>query len=150
MPHLLDGNNLLHTLPTSSRSRRDVRKLVLDATRHERMAVVVVFDGPPPPGSPAHEQLGAVTVVWSGSVSADDAIVARIPNGPPARQWTVITDDRELADRARQRGASVRTLRDWRNRKPFAPRRHRAEPKLSSREIDEWEAFFSSRHSADD
>ncbi len=143
MPLLLDGNNLLHRLPRSSRSRSEVRRLVLEATRHERMAVVVVFDGPPPTGSPAEEALGAVTVFWSGAVSADDTIISRIPAGSGARQWTVITDDRGLADRARQLGASVRRLSEWRQRRPPTPKRPRTESKLSSREVQEWEAFFS-------
>ena len=63
MPILVDGNNLLHRLPRGSRSRADVRRLVLGAIRHERMAVVVVFDGPPPAGSPEVESLGSATVV---------------------------------------------------------------------------------------
>jgi hypothetical protein len=53
MPLLLDGNNLLHRIPGPPRSRAEVRRLVLEVTRHERLAVVVVFDGPPPAGSPA-------------------------------------------------------------------------------------------------
>ena len=143
MPLLLDGNNLVHRLPGSTRSRTEVRRLVLEATRHERLAVVVVFDGPPPPGSPLEEALGSVTVLWSGPVSADDTIVGKIPNGPAAGQWTVITDDRGLADRARRRGARVRRLSEWQARRTAPPRRPRTEPKLSSREVDEWEAFFS-------
>jgi hypothetical protein len=112
--------------------------------------MVVVFDGPPPSGSPSREVLGQVTVLWSGAASADDVIVGSIPEGPSARQWTVITDDRGLAGRARRRGAATRTLADWRRKRPPAPKRAQREPKLSSREVEDWEAYFSSRSSEDE
>ena len=149
MPILLDGNNLLHRLPASARSRSAVRALVLDATRHERMSVVVVFDGPPLRGAPAEETLGRVVVVYSGARTADETIVGRIPGGRAARQWVVVTDDRGLAERARLLGASTRTLGEWMARTRPAPARPRTEPKLSSREVAEWEEFFSSGYDDD-
>jgi len=142
MPILLDGNNLLHQLPRGARSRHEVRKLVLESVRHERMAVTVVFDGPPPTGSPPEEALGAVTVVYGGAVSADDVIIGRLPTDRTARQWVVVTDDRGLADRARQRGAAVRRLAEWHLKRRSAPKRVRAESKLSSHEVAEWETYF--------
>ena len=143
MPILLDGNNLLHALSPSERSRSAVRRLVLEAARHERMAVTVVFDGPPPAGAPAEEVLGLVRVVYAGSRTADEVIVGRIPDGRAASQWSVVTDDRGLAARARDRGATTRTLSDWQQRPRTAlPARPRAEPKLSAREVAEWEAYF--------
>jgi len=142
MPLLVDGNNLLHRLPKTSRTRSAVRALVLDATRHERMSVVVVFDGPPPAGSPELEVLGRVTVVYSGAAVADDLIIGRIPAGASARQWVVVTDDRALAGRARQRGAAVRTLSEWSARQRAVPPKTAAETKLSSREVAEWEEIF--------
>lgn len=147
MPILIDGNNLLHRL--GDRSRASVRRRVLDATRHERMSLAVVFDGPPPAGSPARESLGAVTVVYAGSRSADDVIVESLPEGPAARQWTVITDDRGLAARVKERGAAVRSLAEWQRRRRWTPRPGRSpvESKLSSREIAEWEDYFSERDS---
>ena len=105
MPIIVDGNNLLHRLPTTSRPRAEVRRLVLETTRHERIAIVVVFDGPPPTGSPSEESLGSVTVVYAGKAVADDVMIGRLPTGRAASQWAVVTDDRGLAERARGRGA---------------------------------------------
>lgn len=144
MPILLDGNNLLHKLPANERRRAAVRKLVLEATRHEQMAMVVVFDGPPPAGAPAEEALGRVRVIYAGSRSADDVILARIPAGRAARQWIVVTDDRTLAGRARGLGAATRKIREWRSRPSPDPPRSRPEPKLSAREVAEWQTFFES------
>lgn len=146
MPILIDGNNLLHRLPREQRTREAVRREVLERTRHERLRVTVVFDGPPPEGAAAREHLGAVTVQYSGGRSADDMIVELIPHGPPARQWTVVTDDAGLRRRVVDRGAAVRSLAEWSGRRPRpAPTRRRAEPKLSAREIDEWTAWFEHR-----
>ena len=149
MPVLLDGNNLLHRLPTADRSRAAVRRLVLDATRTERMSVTVVFDGPPPAGSPAEELLGRVLVIYSGPRTADEVILSKIPAGRAARQWIVVTDDRGLGRRARERGASVRALRQWQVRPRETPARRRVEAKLSSREVSEWEEFFRGRSEND-
>jgi uncharacterized protein YaiI (UPF0178 family) len=151
MPILLDGNNLLHRLAKADRSRGAVRRQVLEATRHETISVTVVFDGPPPGGAPERESLGRATVVYSCSRSADDVIVGMIPAGSRARQWTVVTDDRGLAERVKDRGGGVRSLAQWRGRRTRStPARPRVESKLSSGEIAEWEAFFSNRSESDD
>ena len=123
---------------------------MLKAYRHDRMAVVVVFDGPPPSGSPGEESLGSVTVVYAGKANADDVIIRRLPIGRRAHQWVVVTDDRGLADRARQRGAEVRSLAQWRAKPRTAPRRAGFEPKLSSHDIADWEAFFGEGIEGDD
>jgi hypothetical protein len=151
MPILVDGNNLLHRLPRADRTRAAVRNEVLDATRHEKVSVTVVFDGPPPPSAPERESLGRVTVIYSGLRTADDVIVDLLPAGGPARQWSVVTDDRGLADRVRAAGANVRRLAEWRRLpRSTMPKRPRVESKLSSREIAEWEAFFSDESGSDD
>jgi hypothetical protein len=108
------------------------------------MLVTVVFDGPPPSGAPAREALGTVTVIYSGARAADDVIFALLPAGSAAKQWSVVTDDRGLATRVKDRGARVRSLAQWRGRRrQKTPARPRVESKLSSRDISEWEDFFS-------
>jgi len=149
MPIAVDGNNLLHHLPPSQRTRAEVRRRALEIVRNETVQVVVVFDGPPPQGSPETEHLGRVTVRYSGAVSADDVILGIIPGGRGASQWVVVTDDRALGARARGKGAGVRTLAEWRSRRPPI-RRTDFQPRLSSHEIAEWEEYFSGRDETDD
>ena len=149
MPLLIDGNNLLHSLPRSERSRSDVRHLVLEKVRHERLQVTVVFDGPPPDGSPKVEHLGQVTVRYSDSSSADDVILRALPIGPSASQWAVVTDDRELGNRVRDRGGRVLSLGELNNRKPKPPRRSTHEPRLSSHDVADWEEYFSGERKDD-
>ena len=142
MPVIVDGNNLLHSLPRPHRSRADVRKRALDLVRHEALKVVVVFDGPPPEGMPPTEHLGRVTIRYSAAAAADDVIIGMLPGGKAASQWVVVTDDRGLQARVRSKGAEVRTLAQWRGRRPERrPSSH--ESRLSSHEIAEWEEYFS-------
>lgn len=149
MPVIVDGNNFLHSLSPPHQSRAEVRQRTLEQVRHEALKVVVVFDGPPPKGSPAIEHLGPVTIRYSKNTSADDVIISLIPDGKIASQWVVVTDDRGLRDRARGKGASVRTLAQWRGRRPRT-RRSRHESRLSSHEIAQWEAFFSTGGESDE
>lgn len=143
MPVLVDGNNLLHRLPPGRRSRDEVRRLTLELVRRERLRVTVVFDGPPPPGTPPGERLGRASIRYAGSRSADDVILASLPPGDAARQWVVVTDDRELGRRARGRGSEVRSLHDWQQRLPDAPAESDRDRQLSGDEVAEWERYFA-------
>ncbi len=145
MPILIDGNNLLHTLPRAARSRAEVRRQVLDQVRNRGTQITVVFDGAPPAGTPQREALGQVTIVYSGATSADDVIVRLLPPGKVAKNWLVVSDDRDLAERVRRGGAEVCSLGQWRRRqaRPQRPRRPQVERTLSANEVQEWEAYFS-------
>jgi len=145
MPVIIDGNNLLHSLPSQEQNRHSVRRRALDSVRDGGMSLTLVFDGPPPVGSPDPEHLGRLTIRYSGSSSADDLILRLLPGSGGASQWVVITDDRALRDRVRDQGAQVRTLGEWQSRRPRKQRRVSREPKLSSREVADWETFFASR-----
>ena len=145
MPVIIDGNNLLHSLPGSEQNRASVRRRALDTVREGGMSLTVVFDGPPPEGSANPEHLGRLTIRYSGSSSADDLILRLIPRSGRASEWVVVTDDRALRDRVRELGGEVRTLGEWRSRRPRKSRRVSREPKLSSREVAHWEEFFASR-----
>lgn len=145
MPLVIDGNNLLHSLALNQRSRGDVRRRVLETVRYETLRVTIVFDGPPKGGSPAVEHLGHVTIHYSGASTADDVILRLLPKGSGASAWTVVTDDRDLRSRVRQAGGHVRSLAEWRRRRPPAPRRPAHEPKMSSHEVADWERFFAAK-----
>ena len=145
MPIVIDGNNLLHSLPPGQRSRAAVREGVLDQSRREKISVTLVFDGPPPDGTPPAEYLGSVTILYSGLTSADDLIISRLPSGGPARSWSVVTNDRGLGARVRQRGASVRTLAQWTSRRgaKFGPGKPRPKSPLRANEVRKWEEIFN-------
>ena len=150
MPTLVDGNNLLHQLPRGQRSRVAVRRLTLELARQETMRVTVVFDGPPPPGSPSREALGRVTIRYAGDRSADQVILASLPGDTAARQWVVVTDDRELARRARDRGATTRSTGEWHRRLASASLRPGDDGPLTPDQLAEWEAYFGLQMEKDD
>ncbi len=100
MPWLLDGNNL-----AQGGDREAVRRAALAVARHERVRILVIFDGVPPAGVAASEKLGGVEVSYARN--ADAAILALL--GRAGRGWRVATDDRELGLRARAAGAEVVT-----------------------------------------
>jgi predicted RNA-binding protein with PIN domain len=145
MPVIIDGNNFLHSLPSGEQNRESVRRRALGVVRDGGMTLVVVFDGPPPEGSPDSEHLGRLTILYSGASSADDLILRLLTKSGRASEWAVVTDDRALGNRVRDHGGQVRSLGEWRSsRRLLRPRHVSREPKLSSLEIADWEAFFSS------
>jgi hypothetical protein len=143
MPVIIDGNNLLHSLPSHEQDRESVRHMALDTVRHESMSLVVVFDGPPPAGTPEIEHLGRVTIRYSGSSAADDLILDLLQSRGRASDWVVVSDDRALGREARERGATARTLRQWRSRNPTKRKSKTPEPRLSSHEVVDWQEYFS-------
>jgi len=152
MPIVIDGNNLLHSLPPDQRSREAVRQRVLDQSRREKISVTVVFDGPPPDGAPSVEHLGSVTILYSGKTSADDLIINRLPSGSAARSWSVVTNDRGLGARVRERGASIRTLAQWTGRRgaKVHPGKPRPKPPLRAKEVEQWEKAVNEGKQAED
>lgn len=144
MPVVIDGNNFMYG-STGSGGRGDLRRKALEAVRNEGFELTVVFDGPPPEGTPPIEHLGRVTVRYAAPKTADEVIVKLIPEDSRAGAWVVVTDDRELQHEVRRRGARVRSLAEWRRRRVKRSRRTTHESKLSSHEVADWEAYFSSR-----
>jgi hypothetical protein len=149
MPLILDGNNFLHSLPRGRRSRDEVRRQVLEVVRRQALSLTVVFDGPPPEASPEIEHLGRVTIHYSGRKTADDVILALLPE-QAADQWVIVTDDRALRETARSKGAQVRSLAEWAAPRKTPQRIVGHEPKLSSREVADWEAYFSQSREDED
>ncbi len=105
MPWLVDGSNVLGAMRVDrhgDEGKRGLVRLLADFARANRTRVTCVFDGPEPASFARH--LGSVSVVFSGSRSADDVIVERAANG---RGWRVVTSDRGLATRVQRRQVSV-------------------------------------------
>jgi predicted RNA-binding protein with PIN domain len=143
MPYAIDGNNLIGAVSRVSRPSEQQRKELVAAVgaflRATRARATIVFDGASETGR-LREHLGSLTVVYARS--ADDAIVAMLRGARSAKDWIVVTDDRELADRARELGARREATAG------FLPRLRRAEPGPGSErapavDIADWEAYFA-------
>lgn len=108
---LVDGFNLMHAAVLRGRDRRDwwraeARERVLELVRRLEAPgaeVVVVFDGQRPADEPERE--AGPQVVFAAS--ADDWLIRAVRQAPDPSRIAVVTADRQLADRARHRGARV-------------------------------------------
>jgi predicted RNA-binding protein with PIN domain len=116
---IVDGMNVVGSTPDGwwrdrrGAMRRLVRSLAAFASdAGER--VTVVFDGAPFDVEPA-----GVDVVFApkrGRNAADDEIARMVCEDPEPGGITVVTSDRELADRVRAAGADVTPSRSFRAR----------------------------------
>lgn len=108
---LVDGFNVLHAAVLKGRNRKEwwreaKRARVLDLASglpDPDAEIVVVFDGEDPDESP--ELPAHVQQVFAPS--ADDWLVRRVKQTPRGAPVTVVTADRQLADRARHHGAEI-------------------------------------------
>lgn len=144
MPYLVDGSNLGGVFGGAGGARdagHVVRRLL---AWRRRGRVIAIFDGEPDPRL-AH-RYGSLELVWSGSGrSADDEIVRRLTRD--RERWTVVTDDRDLARRCRERGARVLAGRDLAARLAEASRRQGEpatddKPEASAADRAHWEKIF--------
>jgi len=112
MPTLIDGHNLIPKLGLSLRSLDDEMQLVArlqEFCRAERKkSLEVYFDGAPA-GQVGTRKMGLVTAHFVRlGATADSAIRARLKTlGRAARNWTVVTSDRQVQADAHSAGAAV-------------------------------------------
>jgi len=150
MPYLIDGHNLIPKLGLHLDSPDDEMELVAilqEFCRARRRAAEIYFDGAPA-GRGRIEKLGAVTAhfIRTGT-TADAAIGARLRKlGRAARNWTVISSDRQVqasADAARA---------EWQSSEEFARQlQHISVPPPavehppSPEQVEEWLRLFGDR-----
>jgi uncharacterized protein len=152
MPYLIDGHNLIPKLGLRLDSIDDEMELVAilqEFCRVEHREVEVFFDGAPAPHA-GTRRLGAVTAhfVRQGT-SADDAIRNRLKRlGKSAKNWTVVSSDRQVQAEARVAHAGIvssdsfagmlkqtRTTSKTNENKPLSPK-----------EVDDWLKLFDERN----
>ncbi len=150
MPYLVDGNNLAHALGLSRGSHADregCARLVAEFCRSRGARATIVFDGPAPQGPDAPAVTARTRVVFSASRSADDTILKMIDASNSPRDFTLVTSDKSLGDKARHRGAQVERAHEF-SRRLSTPKSIRGEPALKPRtkespeEIAAWLALF--------
>jgi hypothetical protein len=113
---LIDGDNLLHRV-RGMRDEAGLRWLLprLRAWLPQGSRALVMLDGQPDPGESLRRRVATgVEFQHSGNVDADTRLVQTLAARPYAdrARTVVVTDDRQLGDRARQAGGQVRRL-DW-------------------------------------
>lgn len=152
MPYLIDGHNLIPKLGLRLDSLDDEMELVAilqEFCRLERRQVDVFFDGAPS-SQAGTRKLGAVTANFSpfGS-SADNAIRNRLKKlGKSAKNWTVVSSDREVQSNARAMQAEVVSSDEFAkilNRVRNSPRVEKSERAVSKEEVEEGLRMFGGK-----
>jgi predicted RNA-binding protein with PIN domain len=149
---LIDGHNLIPKLGLRLDSPDDELELIalLQAfCRLERRQVDVYFDGAPAEHA-GTRKVGTVAAHFvPRGRTADNAIRSRLKKlGKAAKNWTVVTSDRQVQSDARSARAEVvssdefaRTLKQAMN----SPRASKSERVISENEIEEWMDVFKSK-----
>jgi predicted RNA-binding protein with PIN domain len=152
MPYLIDGHNLIPKLGLRLDSVDDEMELIAiiqEFSRLERRQVEVFFDGAPT-NQAGTRKYGTVTAhfVRQGD-TADNAIRRRLKKlGRSARNWTVVSSDRQVQAEARAMHAEVVSSDSFagmlKHARDSAPKPHQ-ERKLSPQEVDDWLKLFEER-----
>jgi len=152
MPYLIDGHNLIPKLGLRLDSMDDELELIAilqEFCRLERRQAEVYFDGAPSPHA-GTRKLGAVTATFVPlTTTADDAIRKRLKKlGKAAKNWTVVSSDRQVQADARNARAEVlssdsfaKTLKGVMN----SPRISKGERVVSEKEVEEWLKLFEKK-----
>ncbi|MEW5827343.1 MAG: NYN domain-containing protein [Chloroflexota bacterium] len=150
MPYLIDGHNLIPKTGLSLRSLDDEPALIKrlqEFSRLTRQTVEVYFDGAPP-GQDGVRKHGTVTAhfVRQGT-TADEAIRQRLVRlGRSARNWTVVSSDRQVQAEARSARAAVISSDEFAGMmagsQATGPAPGKGEKRLSPDEVAEWMELF--------
>lgn len=151
MPYLIDGHNLIPKLSGFSlRAMDDEERLVpllQTFSRVRRQSVEVFFDGAPA-GYSGPRRYGTLTAhfVRQGR-TADDAIRVRLARlGANARNWRVVSSDRQVQAEARSRHAEAISSEDFARDLQKALDEAQSSPEgpaqLSQQEVDDWLHLF--------
>jgi predicted RNA-binding protein with PIN domain len=153
MPYLIDGHNLIPKIPGLSLKSMDdeiqLIQVLQDFCRQTGKNVEVYFDNAPV-GQVQSRRYGRVKAnfVRAGR-SADEAILARVRSlGREAKNWHVVSSDREVIAGARSYQAQVISSDEFAGRlladslHEHSDKGGEAEPSLNPAEIDEWLRIF--------
>ena len=141
MPYFLDGNNLIGkargTARPSEEDRQSLVSEIADRLRTTRARAVLFFDGP----GEKRTSLGSLTIREAGAAGADEAILREIGRARAPAEITVVTEDRELARRARDSGAATLSPDDFWKRFGVG-RSASSRDEAGKVDVEDWLRFF--------
>jgi uncharacterized protein len=150
MPYLIDGHNLIPKIGLRldhPDDEMELARILQDFSRVKRQPVEVYFDGAPA-GQAGTRKIGMVKAhfVRAGQ-TADAAIRARLNSmGKDAKNWTVVSSDREVRSSARvshaQSVSSEDFVKQLRAALSTAPQTGVEEKPLSASDVEEWLRLF--------
>ncbi len=108
MRYLIDGHNAIYALDIEAEDPKSERRLLLHRVRATRPEAIVFFDARRGSRDQARTFVEEnVRVVYCHSSEADDEILAEVDATPHPREVTVVTNDRRLERKVRERRAYV-------------------------------------------
>jgi uncharacterized protein len=152
MNYLVDGHNLIPKTGVALNELDDETGLLAQLqvfARLGRHRVEVFFDGAPP-GKSGKKQEGVIVAhyVRKGR-TADESIVARLNQlGKEARNWTVVTSDRQVQGEGHMRQAQVLSSEAFagllHTAQAEAQKQRRKQPQgeMSAEELEAWLRLF--------
>ncbi len=155
MPFLIDGHNLIPKIGLRLDSLDDEQELIERLNRFcnlsRKTGLEIYFDGAPEAQS-GSRKIGLIKAHFiRAGQTADSAIVRRLRAlGRSARNWSVVTSDRQIQAEARSLGAEVisseqfaaQVLETLRTNPVSSPIK---DPAISPAEVDEWLEIFSTK-----
>lgn len=150
MPYLIDGHNLIPKIGLRLSEPDDEMELIhilQNFSRLKRQPVEVYFDGAPN-ASAGTRKLGAVKAHFiSLTSSADSAMRARLINmAKSAKNWTVVSSDREVQHAAKTHGAKFISAEEFvkllKETISAGDKKNRVEKSVSPKEVEEWLKVF--------
>jgi predicted RNA-binding protein with PIN domain len=155
MPYLIDGHNLIPKLGLRLDSIDDEMELITilqEFCRVDRTPAgqVEVFFDAAPANQAGTRKMGALTAhfVRSGN-TADNAIRSRLKRlGRSARNWTVVSSDRQVQVETRAAQAEVISSESFAamlNQARNSASKPNHESKLSQKEVEDWLKLFEER-----
>lgn len=153
MDYLIDGHNLIPRIPDLSLEAIDDEKdlifLLQEFCRVRPKNKIHVYFDKAPPGMPPARSYGPVTAYFVRSNrTADEAIVAKLHKlGKEARNWIVVSSDRQIQAAAKSRGAVVMASETFSNElintiRTQPHKKKEQDDEMSPEEVDEWLKFF--------
>jgi len=139
MAYIIDGNNVMGQTPgwhrDKPRARLELLKRVAAFARLRGARITIAFDGAPDQEFPEGSAFKGIKILYAHRGStADDRIVELVESSRDPRGITVVTSDRQLGVRVRQRGANV--LRSGEFRKQMESIADSHEPPATEAEPD--------------
>jgi uncharacterized protein len=155
--YLIDGHNLIGRLPDIDLADPNDEAILIERLRRwsaasRKRRLLVIFDAGLPGGHSREFSGGPVQVLFaSSSSSADAMLLARIDAAHNPAEYTLVSDDRRIVQRARERRMPVESAADFAGRlpgeggpsEPAAAPAEKPDPgAMSQRELEEWLRFF--------
>jgi predicted RNA-binding protein with PIN domain len=152
MPYLIDGHNVIPKLGLRLDSIDDELELISilqEFCRLTRKRIEVFFDGAPTPHA-GTRKFGPVTAHFVRlGTTADNAIRNRVKGlGKGARNWTVVSSDRQVQAEARAAQAEVVSSDSFASllkQAHTSASKPRTERKLSEEEVEDWLKQFGEK-----